>query len=470
MNNKIVAILIVAILLVSGGAAYLLVANDPQAKDTEIDLISNNVSMKIFGNANGDHRLDDQDVELIQNYIDGKIGSDDLISVTDKDYKKTYFLADANLDGRVNSEDITFLKSIINRTGDNMNLMDSFGHIVSVPLHIDKIVCDYFCTAELLQLMGVQSKIVAVSNALMVLSDYYLQGVDDKSKLVNFYSRTTPDYEAVAETDPDVWILSEDRIDRSKTNAAVIGLDQLTFNFDNIYESGPVEAALIAGYIFNNTEAAEKYVKWYLDIWNMLYSKTSVLSDDDRPRVFYTGWGGHITDQNNKTLRIFLDNTVCWQAVNLAGGYNIIDDYPGELQKASTPTANVNLGIEWIADQDYDFLFAHCTRYTGSGTVSKLVPDHGYICEDDSEYRAGQESLGDYRLFQCCDPDNMYLTPGDYMNGASGGLLSAILVASVIHPEIFPELDLQEEHQKYINLMGFDYDLSQHGTFFCSNE
>ena len=55
------------------------------------------------------------------------------------------------------------------------------------------------------------------------------------------------------------------------------------------------------------------------------------------------------------------------------------------------------------------------------------------------------------------------------MNGASGGILSAILVACVIHPDLFPDLDLQEEHQEYIDLMGFDYDLSQHGVFFVEN-
>ena len=47
--------------------------------------------------------------------------------------------------------------------------------------------------------------------------------------------------------------------------------------------------------------------------------------------------------------------------------------------------------------------------------------------------------------------------------------MNAILVAVVIHPDLFQDLDLDKEFQKYIDLMGFDYDLSKHGTFFVKN-
>ena len=125
--------------------------------------------------------------------------------------------------------------------------------------------------------------------------------------------------------------------------------------------------------------------------------------------------------------------------------------------------------LEWISEQKYDYMFVHCTKYTGSGGISSTVPDHGYTCHDPSEYRAAQDGLGDIVPFSnSCDPDIMYLMPGDYMNGASGGILSAIEIASVIHPELFPDLDVLEEQQEYIDLMGFDYDVHQ-GVFFLEN-
>lgn len=469
MNVKFIAIAAVAVLLVAGSAAYLVLSDD---KESDGPAGTTGEYLKIFGNADGDHELDDDDKRIIQDYVDGKTSAEDLIRVTETDGGKSYYLADANLDGAVDSKDIVFLDGIIDRTGSAMNLIDTFGHLATVPLKIDRIACDYFATAELLQMVGVQDRIVAASNALMVLQDFYLQGAD-VGKVVNFNSRVSPDFEKVAEADPDIWVVSEDYVNQYKgnTDAVVIGLDTLVFDFDNIGYSSPIQSALLAGYIFGNVEKAEEYVDWYLEKWDMLYSKTSKIADDQRPTVFYTGYSGYIADENNKQLRIFLDNTVCWQAVRLAGGYNIIDDAPFTIKPGNRPTSGVNIDLEWISEQKYDYLFAHCTRYTGSGTITEYVPDHGYTCDDESFFIEGQKHLGEVgMLASSCDPGNMYLTPGDYMNGASGGILSAILVACVIQPDLFPDLDLQAEHQEYIDMMGFDYDLSKHGVFFVENE
>lgn len=351
-----------------------------------------------------------------------------------------------------------------------MFLLDSAKNYVKVPLKVDKIACDYFCTAELLQLMGVQHKIVAASNALFVLKDFYLQGVPDMSKVVNFVNRVTPQFELLGEKDPDVWIVSEPYSYGTKTRAAVIVLDQLTFDFENIYNSGPVEAALLAGYIFNNTAAAQKYVKWYISTWEMLDGKTKNLDDGKKPCVFYTGYDKHVFDSNVKEIRVFPDNTVCWQAVKLADGKNLIDDYPGTIVKKERPTSNVNMGatsgFEWLKTKTFEYAFVHCTKYQGQGLVSPNVPDHGYTCKDPSEYKNAQAALANHAFFENCDAAKIHLTPGDYMNGASGGMLTAIMVATTIHPDLFPNLDLKAEHQKYLDMMGFDYDVSKNGVFY----
>lgn len=364
-----------------------------------------------------------------------------------------------------------------------MKLIDTFGHLLEVPLKIDRIACDYFATAELLNMVGVQDKIVGASKALLVLSDYYLMNANI-SNIVDFNSRTgtNTDFEKLAEADPQVWVVSEDYgpVYGNNTQAVVIGLDTLVFDFDNILASSPIMSALLAGYIFNNVDKGIEYVDWYLKTWNMLYNKTKDIANEDRPTVFYSGYAQYITMNkdtgvteatSSKTLRVFLDNTVCWQAVKLAGGYNIIDDYPTVITPSKRPTSNVNTDLEWISEQKYDYLFVHCTKYTGSGNVSATVPNHGYTCDDATEYRTAQNSLASIDVFSsACEGKNMYLTPGDFMNGASGGLMSAIMVASVINADLFPDLNLNTELQNYINMMGFDYDVSKHGTFFLYNE
>ena len=470
MNKKFVALVVVAIVLVAAVAAVAANTKSGSGGSDKIDLVSSGNYLKIFGNANGDHLIDETDVNIIQDYINGDIKDSDLIRVTEEDNGNVYYLADANLDGTVDEKDISYLRGIIDRTGEEMSLIDTFGHLVTVPMTSNRIICDYFATAELLMLVGVQDKIVGASNALMVLSDYYLQGAD-LDNVVNFYSRTAPDYEAVAEANPDIWVVSEDYAPTygNNVNCPVVGLDSLVFDFEDIYSSSPIMSALLAGYIFNNVDKAIEYVNWYLEKWDMLYSVTSQLSDDEKPTVFCTGYDNHIVDQSVNQCRVFLSNTVPYKAVELAGGKNIIDDCSSLPDAKPRPTSNVNMELEWISEQKYDYMFVHCTKYTGSGGISSTVPDHGYTCHDSSEYRAAQDGLGDIVPFSnSCDPDNMYLMPGDYMNGASGGILSAIEIASVIHPDLFPDLDVLEEQQEYIDLMGFDYDVHQ-GVFFLEN-
>lgn len=352
-----------------------------------------------------------------------------------------------------------------------MYLFDSYNHLDAVPMSVDRIACDYFGDAELLMLVGVQDKIVATTHALIVLKDYYLQGAPDK--IVDYQSRTTPDFEAVAEVDPQIWVTTSDYKSKysPNTNAVVVGLSMLTFNLDDVQSSPCLTSALLAGYIFNNVEKALDYVNWYLNTWNSLHEVTADLSDDERPKVFYTGYGTYITNPSDQKLRYFPSNTGPYQAVVLAGGYNIIDDFPGGVDPAPSPTGGVYIDLEWISEQSYDYLFAHCTRYTGTGGITASVPDHGYICDDPNYLKVGQAALGDVDVLKfSCDQENMYCTPGDYMNGASGGLLTAVLVATCIHPDLFPNMSLQEEHQKYIDMLGFDYDLSKHGVFFVTND
>lgn len=485
MDKKpIMAVVVVAILLVAGCGVYMALSKDNGNGGIGIDDLSASGNyLKIFGNANGDYRLDDEDIGIIQDYIDGKTAYNDLISVQESDGGMIYKLADANCDGVVDKDDIAYLKGIIDRTGEGMKLIDTFGHLVTVPLKIDRVACDYFATAELLNMVGVQDKIVAASKALCVLSDYYLMNAD-MSKVVNFNSRTgtNTDFEAVAEADPQVWVVSEDYgpVYEGKTKAVVVGLDTLVFDFDDILSSSPIMSALLAGYIFDNVDKGIEYVKWYLKTWNMLNDKTKDIAESDRPTVFYTGYGQNITmdpdtgktmQTETKKARVFLSNTVCWQAVRLAGGHNIIDDYPSEITPSKRPTSGVYTDLEWLSEQKYDYLFVHCTKYTGSGVMSKVVPNHGYTCDDSTEYRTAQDTLADIDLYRnACSAENMYLTPGDFMNGASGGLISAIMVATVINANLFPDLDLNHELQTYIDMMGFDYDVSKHGTFFLYNE
>ncbi|MCS7102315.1 MAG: ABC transporter substrate-binding protein, partial [Candidatus Korarchaeum sp.] len=55
---------------------------------------------------------------------------------------------------------------------------------------------------------------------------------------------------------------------------------------------------------------------------------------------------------------------------------------------------------------------------------------------------------------------------GDFRNNGMGGILGAVYIAKVLHPQLFEDLNPRSVHQEYISRwMGLKYDLRKHGTF-----
>lgn len=101
MENKtaIIAVAVVAVLVVAGVGAFLLMNNGGSNHDYD------NIESKLMvrGNANSDYTIDKEDLTIIQDIIDGKKTS------------AAYPLADANNDGKVDDKDVSLVKDIIDR-------------------------------------------------------------------------------------------------------------------------------------------------------------------------------------------------------------------------------------------------------------------------------------------------------------------------------------------------------------------
>ncbi len=66
MNNKTIAIAVVAILLIAGASAFLLMRGDDEGSSR----VMLDETLDVYGNANGDWTIDQKDTELIQKIID----------------------------------------------------------------------------------------------------------------------------------------------------------------------------------------------------------------------------------------------------------------------------------------------------------------------------------------------------------------------------------------------------------------
>lgn len=460
MNQKIVITLIVAMILVAVASAYVLTNNQ---EDPAPDLADNGVYMNVFGNANGDNMVNESDVDAIQSYLNGDTPKDDLIVVTDKNGKSRY-LADANADGVVDSSDIDMVKKMADRTQPEYFIQDEADNFMSIVNDPQRVVCEFTQNCEIMQLLGMQDRIVGVSTICLTLGDYYLQGVEDLRNVADLGHHRSPNYEVAAEKNPQVWLTYGDAFEEKSKNtqASVVELKLSSVDLENVYESGVVGGTLLAGYIFNNMDAAMKYIDWVIDLWTNLKTISDGIAEADRPVVFYTGYENYIIDQNDKTLRCFPHTDVLFQAVELAGGHNLTDGVSDLIING----ANSRVDLEWVVDQEYDYVFVHTMKFFPNGVGLEGVPMNGYTTNDRTEWESAQDRVAGLSLFDDVPDDHILLTSGDLMNSASGGLLNAVYVGNVIHPDQYNDLDIYDIHQQYIDIMGFDFDVRNNGVFY----
>lgn len=159
MNNKaIIAIALVAILLVAGIAAFVLV-NNGSDKGTDHSL---DCKLRVLGNANMDNYLDEKDVDYIQDIIAGK-----------KIWNRVNDpLADANNDGIINADDVKLVNNFIAGKKSIMLYLDQNGSVRSVSYPLTDVlgssygICTEWSTGiDMAIILGIDDKVKYVANS-----------------------------------------------------------------------------------------------------------------------------------------------------------------------------------------------------------------------------------------------------------------------------------------------------------------
>ncbi len=86
-KTQLIVVAVVAVVVVAGISAYILMANDEGDEDRR----NIETELAVFGNANNDYIVDGKDKEVIESIIDGEATL------------SKYPMADANDDGKVDS-------------------------------------------------------------------------------------------------------------------------------------------------------------------------------------------------------------------------------------------------------------------------------------------------------------------------------------------------------------------------------
>ena len=141
MNSKILITgLVVAILVVAGGSAAFMLANKSKSPIPEVE-----ATVEIFGNANNDAFINDDDVDLLKEIA--KSGYWD---------SSKYPFADADLDGFITDKDAEIAQKIIDGESCTIYYKNYFGDSqpLSYPMKGKLIGLTYWQQAEMMAALG----------------------------------------------------------------------------------------------------------------------------------------------------------------------------------------------------------------------------------------------------------------------------------------------------------------------------
>jgi iron complex transport system substrate-binding protein len=387
--------------------AALLLAMTAEAS---VDLLS------IFGNANMDDAINEADVAFVQGIIDGK--------------NAPTKLADANYDGKIDSQDIDRINEIIKGDEKEITVSDSIDRNVTIKMPINKMIALGSYRNEAAKILKAQDMMVGVSSDI-IEAKYYYPDLADKPAVGTW---SAPDSEAIVALHPDIVITSANLERASKleeslkaAGIAVLGLD---FYRDNILRS----EIKTLGFILNKNEQADKYLQWRSKYDQPIEDYVSALKEDDKPRLFLE-WGSkntvsEISSYGNGSS----GNAVC----NFAGGRNIAADLP-EFPK---------LDSEWVLKENPDVIIK--TLAPGSGKMGwNSTEEAAEILKGYIEGRPGWANL------DAVKNNRAYLLSTEIAWGPDG-IAGVAYYAKWLHPEL--DIDPVEIYREYLeNFMGLSY-------------
>lgn len=369
METKIIAIIAAAVIVVAaaGGIVYYMNQGGGSGVDGK-DFDESSGALLIYGNANEDNVIDDKDLTAIQALIDKG------------EYEK---IADANQDGKVNSDDKSFVEDMIANKEMKIYYKDMSDGVTGIDFPVKSfmgihqfVLMPMMAIGSLPYMKGYTLSANGVEAAPMLQELYdsqkncntsynmidveKLSSLPEKPKFIFTYSSS---------------LSNENKLEKS--GIQVVHLDFSDFK-------GSMSAILTAGYLLDLSENANKYVKFINDIVDDLNEKVhSKLSQEEKKTVI-CGYMTNCIDHKSGTYTPIAE---------AAGAVGVMSD-------DENTYVEFNRGDEWILSYNEDVFF-----YMNSWSYSNHV-DRTAQYDKSADYFTGLKSYksGNFFVFNSILP------------------------------------------------------------------
>ena len=428
MNSKILITgLVVAILVVAGGSAAYMLANNSKSPIPEVE-----ATVEIYGNANNDAFIDNDDVKLLRDIA--KSGYWD---------SSKYPFADADLDGFITDKDADIAQKIVNGEACTVYYKNYFGESqpLSYPMKGKLIGLTYWQQAEMMAALG--------------LWDLVRAGPHNYQ---NWYNHLYP--------------LDKVTIYQAK-NSHNSGV---TDSASEVFKSTGVEV-IVATPTEANKAALQKFIEdgvnviylWYTGDWSIPTMMTLgiLLGAKEKAKAYYD-FANDVINTINDRLDGHTRKTclVCSNSVKLTGDAVTstfsIHSNPHEgnyyftnlVANAYTNSSDLtefgasSRSLEWLLlhDQEFDYL----GMWVNQSGFANGADGSGVMITQEQYNERFDAGVDGYQQTSAYKNGNIFAMPYDMLGGISGyGLV--LTIAFVMYPDLFTLEEAQDKLQQWFD-------------------
>lgn len=370
----------------------------------------------IFGNANGDMNIDQQDIELINEIAAGK---------TD-----TTHLADANQDGKVDGADADQVKKIMDGSATEIWVQDAYEKPVKVKTPVERIVSLDRMIAENAQVIGIGNKIVGIDENTVT------RGIilPEIARMTNVGSADEPDIEAIIALKPDLIVNNQYFDEELMKKLSTAGLTPLSMIYHGDIQNSLGYSKLL-GYLAGSSDSGNAYVDWMGGTLGNIHDKLAGLSEDEKTKVIYLyprkgnalGSGGNDCP-TIKTLQFLGVNTMTDDTRDTKG---VVMDTASYFE--IDPEVVILKNPEAIVMEDFD-------EALGYGFTDKIT---ARVVLDRIKTRPGFDKI------DAVKNDKVNLLDVNIVSHSN--CLGALYMAKALYPDQLSDMDPYVIHQEYVD-------------------
>jgi iron complex transport system substrate-binding protein len=278
-------------------ALCLLLAVIPAAADGDSFALAYEDTLTVYGNANLDDIIDENDIKYVQGIINGT-------------EEETQF-ADANYDGQIDEDDLSQIELIIAGEEKQLTVLDMDNRTVTVPMPVERIVATGYGSMHTLIQLGAEDKIVGCSHPDQWSALPYVAPELDDLPDTGGPSKTNFNVELAASLEPDVIFACSsgggfgdvDMIqDKTQVPAIAVSSDENLWFVDELR---------IIGALTGKDDRARDIIAYTKENVYEISDITSKVPDEDKPVIFACGCCKSLTTSCGTTSEIELAGGLC---------------------------------------------------------------------------------------------------------------------------------------------------------------